>query len=93
MIIKKYVEVVAAFCESGLYPLELIWEDGTHYPIECAYDLRPSYSMRAGGQGDRYTIRIRGKERYLFFEHSPDRYTPALGRWFVEQYVGGAQSQ
>ena len=84
MMIKKYVEVVAAFCENGLYPMELIWEDGTRYHIDCAYDMRPGYSMRAGGQGDRYTIRIHGRERYLFFEHSTDRRDPNLGRWFVE---------
>ena len=84
MIIKKYVDVVATFCENGVYPKELIWEDGTRYTIECSYDVRPSCSIRAGGQGDRYTIRINGKERYLFFEHAAKRYDPTLGRWFVE---------
>ena len=82
---KAYVHVSVDFDDTGrMHPTSILWEDGTHYPIECAYDLRPSYSLRVGGQGDRYTIRIRGKERYLFFEHSPDRYNPALGRWFVE---------
>lgn len=91
MKIKKYVEVVAFFCENGLFPTELIWEDGTRYRIDCAYDLRPAHSLHTGGQGDRYTIQINGKERYLYFEHSTDRYDPALGRWFVEQTVNGMQ--
>ncbi len=41
--------------------------------------------MRSGGQGDRYTIRINGKESYLYFERSPDLTGRNLGRWFVER--------
>ena len=91
---KTYVEVSVSFDENGcMTPRTLTWEDGTRFEIDRILDVRPAPAQRGGGYGDRYTIRIRGKERYLFFEHSPDRYTPALGRWFVEQHVGGAQSQ
>ena len=40
--------------------------------------------MKAGGQGDRYTVWIRGKQSYLFFERSGVLSGNNLGRWFVE---------
>lgn len=41
--------------------------------------------MKAGGQGDRYTVRIKGKQSYLFFECSTNQIGNQLGRWFVER--------
>lgn len=41
--------------------------------------------MKAGGQGDRYTVRIRGKQSYLFFERSTNLTGNNIGRWFVER--------
>ena len=41
--------------------------------------------MKAGGQGDRYTVRIGGKQSYLFFERSPNQTGSSIGRWFVER--------
>jgi len=41
--------------------------------------------MRAGGQGDRYTIMVRGKQSYLFFERSTNLSGNNIGRWFVEK--------
>ncbi len=41
--------------------------------------------MRFGGQGDRYTIVIGGRESYLYFERSPGLTGLNLGRWFVER--------
>jgi hypothetical protein len=32
--------------------------------------------MKVGGVGERYTVRIKGKETYLFFENN---------KWFVEE--------
>jgi hypothetical protein len=83
---KVYVQVTAAFGSDGrLTPLSLIWEDGQEYPIDRVLDMRPSPALKAGGQGDRYTIRTCGKESYLFFERSPKITDPNLGRWFVER--------
>lgn len=83
---KVYVKVTAVFSEDGrLTPLSLIWEDGREYPIDRILDVRPSPALKAGGQGDRYTIRSRGKESFLFFERSPRLSDPNLGRWFVER--------
>ena len=68
---KIYVEVVASFSEDGmLLPLSLIWEDGKKYLIEKVSDIRQAAAMKAGGQGDRYTISVSGKETYLFFERN-----------------------
>jgi hypothetical protein len=83
---KVYVKVTAAFGSDGrLTPLSLIWEDGQEYHIDRVLDVRPSPALKAGGQGDRYTIRTCGKESFLFFERSPKINDPNLGRWFVER--------
>jgi hypothetical protein len=83
---KVYVKVTAAFGSDGkITPLSLYWEDGQEYIIDRILDVRPAAAMKAGGQGDRYTIRTCGKESYLFFERSPQLSDPTLGRWFVER--------
>ena len=83
---KVYVPVLASFNADGIIkPLELTWEDGTHYIIDRVTDIRPAAAMKAGGQGDRYTIKICGKESYLFFERSADITESQIGRWFVER--------
>ena len=41
--------------------------------------------MKAGGQGDRYTIRVSGKQTYLFFERNTNLTGNKIGRWFVER--------
>lgn len=57
MNIKVYVAVKANFNEDGtLIPFELTWEDGRRYTIDRVVDIRQAAAMKAGGQGDRYTI-------------------------------------
>lgn len=86
MNIKVYVEVNASFFEDGrMYPTSLVWEDGTTYLIDKVIDVRQAAAMKAGGQGDRYTIVINGKQSYLFFERSTNLSGNILGRWFVER--------
>ena len=83
---KVYVAVNADFNEEGIMlPRELIWEDGTRYEIDRVLDIRQAAAMKAGGQGDRYTVRINGKQSYLFFERSTSQAGNKLGRWFVER--------
>lgn len=83
---KVYVKVTAAFSSDGrLTPTSLFWEDGKEYIIDRVLDVRPSAAMKAGGQGDRYTIRTCGRESFLFFERSPKITDQSLGRWFVER--------
>ena len=56
-----------------------------HYQIYRVTDIRQAAAMRAGGQGDRYTVMINGQRSYLFFERSAGLTGPNIGRWFVER--------
>lgn len=75
--VKTYVAVEARFTPDGrLMPTAVIWEDHTRYEIERVLDVRPAASLKAGGAGIRYTVRIGRTETYLFLEEN---------RWFVER--------
>lgn len=88
MNIKVYVAVKANFNEDGtLIPFELTWEDGRRYTIDRVVDIRQAAAMKAGGQGDRYTIVVNGQRSYLFFERSTSLTGNNLGRWFVERKI------
>ena len=83
---KVYVPVEVRFnAEGQMLPHYLIWEDGKKYKIDKVTDIRQAAAMRAGGQGDRYTIYVQGKQSYLFFERSTDLTGSYIGRWFVER--------
>ena len=85
---KVYVSVIASFSEDGnLFPRRLRWEDGREYSIEKILDVRPAAALKAGGQGDRYTVQINGHQSYLFFERNASMAGNNLGRWFVERRV------
>lgn len=82
--VKKYLQVLAAFDPEGrIVPVMFYWTDGRKYRIDKVLDVKPASAMKCGGQGDRYTIRVMGKERYIFLEHDPDLTINRL-RWFVE---------
>ncbi|MBS5518263.1 MAG: hypothetical protein KHX17_06955 [Clostridiales bacterium] len=59
-----------------MIPRAVQWEDGRVFTIDKVLDVRPAASLKAGGQGVRYTCRIRDRETYLFYENP---------RWFVER--------
>lgn len=83
---KVYVAVKADFNEEGIMlPREITWEDGMKYEIDRVLDIRQAAAMKAGGQGDRYTVKINGQQSYLFFERSTNQTGNNLGRWFVER--------
>ena len=78
--------IAAVFKDDGsVLPTEITWEDGRRYPIDRVLDVRQAAATKAGGQGDRYTIQISGKQSYLFFERSANISGSKLGRWFVER--------
>ena len=84
--IKVYVDVRVDHCKEGrMLPRVITWEDGTKYEIDRVTDIRQATAMKAGGQGDRYTIMIGGHQSYLFFERSPNLTGDNIGRWFVER--------
>ena len=74
---KIYVDVDAKFTADGsLRPLCIIWGNGRRYTVDKVTDCVRAASRKAGGTGLRYTCRICGVERYLFYEENY--------RWFVE---------
>ena len=83
---KVYVSVRAEFRPDGtMLPRELTWEDGTRYAVDRVLEIRQAAAQKSGGHGDRYTVMIRGRRRYLFFERSDRPSGNVIGRWFVER--------
>lgn len=82
--IKVYVPIEIDVDSNGqMYPRTITWEDGRKYEIDRVLDVRPAPAARAGGQGDRYTIRMNRKETYIFLSiirSSVVRYR-AVGSW------------
>lgn len=75
---KKYVDVVALTTSDGLViPMEVRWDDGRRYRIDKVTDRRQAHSLKVGGTGMRYTVRIGGAQTHLWY----DDYRK---RWFVE---------
>ena len=76
---KKYVEVVSDTSPEGVVtPLTIIWDTGVRYQIDRVLDRRQAHSLKAGGTGIRYTVRVGGTTTHLWFEGP---------RWFVEAKV------
>ena len=83
---KVFVNVTADMRPDGVIrPIYFRWTDGNKYEIDKVKAVRPAHAERAGGQGDRYTVMIEGREKYLFFEHSTEYGDKNVGRWFVER--------
>ena len=78
---KVYVDVNEDRLKDGLLiPLSFIWEDGNRYEIDKVTEVKPAASLRAGGAGMRYTVKIQGRERYMYLEESH-----GISRWFMER--------
>ena len=76
---KRYVRVLAETTEEGtIVPLEVVWDTGTRYHIDRVLDCRQARSMRTGGSGMRYTVRVGDSTTHLWYEGP---------RWFVEAKV------
>ena len=83
---KVYVAVRVEFTADGtMLPRELTWEDGEKYEIDRVSNICQAAAKKAGGQGDRYTIWVRNRQSYLFFERSTNLTGNNIGRWFVER--------
>ena len=75
-LVKEYVKVRADFTVDGrLVPLKFRGEDGLPHVIDRIIDVRPAPSLKAGGQGTRYTCRVGDRLIYLFNDRN---------RWFTE---------
>jgi hypothetical protein len=78
---KVYVEVNVDYMPDGeILPRSFVWEDGSRYSVDKVLDIRPAASLKAGGVGLRYTVRIRAKDVFMFLEEDH-----GVGRWFMER--------
>ena len=82
---KVYVDVNEVRTkDGGLTPLSFVWEDGRRYEIEHILDVRPAASLKAGGAGIRYTVRVRNRETFMFLEEER-----GVHKWFMERRLPG----
>lgn len=73
---KTYVAVLAKFDEAGgVVPLRIKWTDGRVFPVERVLDARRAASLKGGGTGIRFTVRVSGNVTYLWRDGDC---------WFVE---------
>ena len=79
--VKVYVDVNAHHATDGtITPLSFIWEDGKNYAIDRVISSCRAASTKAGGVGLRYTIRVEGRETFIYLEEEGD-----VTRWFMER--------
>ena len=78
---KVYVEVNADHMADGrIFPCSFLWEDGQRYEIDSVISVCPAASLKGGGAGMRYTVRIQGRVRFMFLEEDN-----GISRWFMER--------
>jgi len=78
---KVYVKVNAFIdTEGNVYPISFTWEDGYKYEIDKISEIRPAASLKAGGTGIRYSIKVHNKQTYIWLEE-----TNGACRWFLER--------
>jgi hypothetical protein len=73
---KKFVRVLTDIDENGVKTPKVIDFDGRKFEIDRVLDMKKCPSMKVGGVGERYRVRINGKETNIFFEDN---------KWFVEE--------
>lgn len=77
---KLYVKVNADhFTDGTCIPKKIVLPDGRSFEVDRVCHICRASSLKVGGIGLRYTVRILGKETYLFDEEN--------GKWFVEAIV------
>ena len=62
--------------DGKIIPRIMIWEDGERYEIDEVRDIRRAASLKGGGVGLRYEVRIGNTITYMWLEET---------RWFVER--------
>ncbi len=74
---KQRVAVVVLHTkENELVPLFIVWDNMVKYPIDKIIRKQKAASLKYGGFGLRYTVRIQNQYRYLYYENSG---------WFIEK--------
>jgi hypothetical protein len=78
---KVYVDVYTVHGKDGkIIPIGFVWEDGRKYAVSSVTDIRKAASLKAGGAGVRYTVKIGPFERFMFLEEEAGK-----RRWFMER--------
>jgi hypothetical protein len=78
---KVYVDVYEMRLKDGkLLPIGFVWENGNKYAVDRVIDIRKAASLKAGGAGLRYTVKIGPAERFMFLEEEA-----GVRRWFMER--------
>ena len=73
---KKYVKVLTEINEDGVKTPKVIVYNDIKYEVDKVIDIKNRPSMKVGGIGEKYSIRIGNNITSIFFEN---------GRWFVEE--------
>lgn len=85
---KAYVQVNADTAPDGsIRPNYIVWRDGRRLEVDKVCDVQPRASLKAGGAGLRFTVRILGKQTHLFLEDTPSADFLTRYRWFVEEKI------
>ncbi|MBQ3802446.1 MAG: hypothetical protein II845_01980 [Oscillospiraceae bacterium] len=83
--LKVYVKVKADFDRTGyMVPTEITWTDGRIFRIDRTGDIRETETGYTGVKRTRYSVVIRGQNRYLYFERYRYGCGSQFGRWFLE---------
>ncbi|MDR1765904.1 MAG: hypothetical protein LBR77_07440 [Lachnospiraceae bacterium] len=78
---KVYVDVNETRTRDGkLIPHSFVWEDGREYEVDGVTDVRNAASLKAGGAGVRYTVKVRNREAYMYLEEDQ-----GVSKWFMER--------
>lgn len=91
---RVYIQVNLVMDADGrMMPRSFTWTNGKTYEIDKVLNVQPAHAQKAGGQGDRYTVLVLGRQKELFFEHTAQTQTAMTGRWFVEAKQQELQSE
>ena len=72
-----YIDVPARVSPAGrITPLSIIWEDGRKYEVDKILDIRRAASLKAGGTGLRFNVKIGRQETFIYLDD---------GRWWAER--------
>lgn len=75
-MVKQIVNMIVKFNQAGkVIPMAIIWPDGKQCHIDKVLDVRPAASLKLGGHGIRYRVRVMNKEIDIFNDD---------GIWFLD---------
>ncbi len=79
--VKHFVDVRVQFDTSGnMKPLSVLWPDGREFEIDRVLKVQNSVSD-SGGTGRKYTVKIHGQQRELFYAQDYKR--DGILCWYV----------